>query len=94
MAAGTLEPHHEAMVSAKSDRRLALSLRPHIRAWSLITASLVPPLWASSDWHGYTHIAGGASVASYVALLVSPAIFIIGARRMFEPLRGDQPLQG
>ena len=79
------------MASANSDRRFALAVRPHIRAWYLITASLVPPLWASSDWHGYTHIAGGASVASYLALLVSPAVFVIGARRMFEPLHGDQP---
>jgi hypothetical protein len=79
------------MASANSDRRFALAVKPHIRAWYLITASLVPPLWASSDWHGYTHIAGGASVASYLALLVSPAVFVIGARRMFEPLHGDQP---
>jgi hypothetical protein len=78
------------MASANSERRFALALKPHIRAWYLITASLVPPLWASSDWHGYTHIAGG-SLASYLALLVSPAVFVIGALRLFEPLRGDRP---
>lgn len=61
----------------------------HIRAWSLIAAGLVPPLWALSDWHGYTHVAGSAFVASYLGLLVSPVLFVIGVRRMFEPDRAD-----
>jgi len=62
---------------------------PHARAWYLIAVSLVPPLWASSDWHGYTHVAGRPAVASYLALAVSPALFVIGARRVFEPSRTD-----
>lgn len=59
-------------------------MKPHFRAWYLIGVSLVPPLWAATDWHAYTHVAGRAPVASYVALAVSPVLFVFGARRLRE----------
>ena len=59
------------------------ALRSHLRAWYLIGLSLIPILWAATDWHGYTHFAGRAAAAAYVALLVSPALFVLGARRLF-----------
>jgi hypothetical protein len=59
------------------------TLKAHLRAWYLIALSLIPVLWAATDWHAYTHFAGRADAASYLALLVSPALFILGARRLF-----------
>jgi hypothetical protein len=58
-------------------------MKAHLRAWYLIALSLIPALWAATDWHGYTHFAGRAAVASYLALLVAPALFVLGARRIF-----------
>jgi hypothetical protein len=58
--------------------------RAHLRAWYLIAFALVPPLWAATDWHAYTHLADGAFVASYLALACSPALFVLGARRVFR----------
>ena len=57
--------------------------RAHLRAWYLIAFALVPPLWAATDWHAYTHVADGAFVASYLALACSPVLFVLGARRVF-----------
>jgi hypothetical protein len=54
---------------------------------------MVPPLWAATDWHSFTHVGGRASLVSYVALAVSPAVFIIGARRLFDLApQDDAPL--
>lgn len=58
-------------------------MKAHLRAWYLIALSLIPVLWAATDWHAYTHFAGKADAASYLALLVSPALFVLGARRLF-----------
>jgi hypothetical protein len=63
---------------------VALAVRAHFRAWYLLGVSLVPPLWAATDWHSFTHVGGRAYLVSYVALVVSPAVFIVGARRMFD----------
>lgn len=62
-------------------------MRSHFRAWYLIGVSLVPPLWALTDWHTYTHVAGRAVVTSYLALVASPVLFVLGTRR----LRGASP---
>jgi hypothetical protein len=58
-------------------------VKAHVRAWYLIALSLIPVLWAATDWHAYTHFAGRAAAMSYLALLVSPALFVLGARRIF-----------
>ena len=58
-------------------------MKAHFRAWYLIAVSLIPVLAAATDWHGYTHFAGRAAPASYLALLVSPVLFVLGARRLF-----------
>jgi hypothetical protein len=64
-------------------------MKAHLRAWSLVALSLIPALWAATDWHGYTHFAGRAAVASYLALLVAPALFVLGARRIFAGFPAD-----
>jgi hypothetical protein len=60
-----------------------------LRAWYLITLALVPPLWSMTDWHAYTHFAGPAAAASYVALAVSPFLFVLGTRRLFRRAGAD-----
>jgi hypothetical protein len=73
---------------------VALAVRAHFRAWYLLGVSLVPPLWAATDWHSYTHVGGRAYLVSYAALVVSPALFVTGARRMFDLSPRDDPPQG
>jgi hypothetical protein len=63
-----------------------------LRTWYLIAFSMVPPLWAATNWHQYTHVVG-VPAASYVALLVSPALFVLGARRPFDELKPDASLE-
>lgn len=63
---------------------VAFAVRAHFRAWYLLGVSLVPPLWAATDWHSFTHVGGRAYLVSYLALVVSPAVFVIGARRLFD----------
>ena len=58
---------HGTAGSAAHDRRESPS--PSL---VLIAFALVPPLWAATDWHAYTHVADGAFVASYLALACSP----------------------
>jgi hypothetical protein len=65
-------------------------VRLHFRAWYLIGVSLVPPLWAVTDWHTYTHVAGRAFVTSYVALAVSPVLFVLGTRRLRQSPAADE----
>ena len=58
-----------------------------------MACSMVPPVWAATNWHEYTRVAGGVSAVSYVALLVSPALFVLGARRLFDDLEPDASLE-
>jgi hypothetical protein len=55
-----------------------------LRGWYLIALSLVPPLWSITDWRTYAHIADPASAASYLALALSPVLFVLGTRRLFR----------
>ena len=67
-------------------------MKLQLRAWQLLASSVVPPIWAATNWHEYLHVADGVSAASYIALLVSPALFILGARRLFDNLEPDSSL--
>ena len=65
------------------------AMKSHLRPWYLIACSAVPPVWAATNWHEYTRVAGDASAVSYLALLVSPVLFFLGSRRLFDGLEPD-----
>ncbi len=69
------------------------AMTAQLRLWYLMACSMVPPVWAATNWHQYTHVVGGVPAASYVVLLVSPALFVLGARRLFDDLEPDASLE-
>ena len=63
-----------------------------LRAWYLITLSLVPPLWSVTKLaHLRAHRGSGFRRFSYLALALSPVLFEMGTRRLFRLPQRDSP---